>query len=90
MGRIISKQDMNLLSRIEEAGYIFRDTAGTGWLRGKEIASMRLSRLIEQGLLVPSGDSLFGTLSQTWKVKSDVQENEAGLSGAGAGHDRSA
>lgn len=54
----------------KNGGFIFREIDGSGSLQcGRTLPKTTFDRLIEDGLLEASGDSLFDAPSQTYKLK---------------------
>ena len=67
----ITLQDIRDLKQIARCGFvrIDLDRLGYGFLEtGRKISPGRLLRLKNLDLIEPSGDSMFGVLSQTWRI----------------------
>lgn len=68
----LAKSDKSLIAKIRKAGAICRDTYGKCWIPDiGRVAPESFDRLVHFGLIEATGDSLFDTPSQTWKIKED-------------------
>lgn len=74
----ITRQDLIALSQIELCGFIRTGLDdGRGYLENnRDIAPGRLQRLAQMGFVAPSGDSMFGVRSQTWRLTNGTKTNK--------------
>lgn len=75
----ITRQDLRDLRRIALCGFIRidLDSSGYGYLEsGRRVAPGRLERLRQFGFIEPSGDSMFGVPSQTWRLTDGTNPEE--------------
>jgi hypothetical protein len=49
-------------------GYVTLESDGSFAMAPDGVPELRLRRMIEKGVLVPNGDSMFGAVSQTYKL----------------------
>lgn len=67
----LAKSDRSLIAKIRKAGFICREDAEC-WIPGHgTVSKTQFDRLVHFGLIEATGDSLFDTPSQTWKIKED-------------------
>lgn len=72
----ITQQDLVAFREISRCGFVRIERDGgcleTGW----HVSPGRLARLRGLGLVAPSGDSMFGVESQTWKLTDGAKIEE--------------